>query len=303
MKCLTLFFVLLCVIDQSPAKVTRSFVLLYKGSDNRKETEDELRALQNHLREVASFPVLKNKAELQSNIEKADKRIEVLLNSRVSDRKFKINIRPIQHFIARRVLMWLRFGGLKGDPHFTTFDGHRYDFQGLCWYTLVKDCSSVPDFDVKGRFEERYIDPEVKTRTVEVMITVGTETINLKEDDSIYIVPIWKAINLVMGGLQWLQPKRVNGKPLISNDQLKNMKLIKEDDEIIVTLPGLQATWSGPNHAMSATITEPLKKGLVCGLLGNADGDPDNDFKKFDGYRTDNVDDFANSWKVSSMTC
>ncbi|XP_070556976.1 BMP-binding endothelial regulator protein-like isoform X6 [Ptychodera flava] len=281
MKCLTLFFVLLCVIDQSPAKVTRSFVLLYKGSDNRKETEDELRALQNHLREVASFPVLKNKAELQSNIEKADKRIEVLLNSRVSDRKFKINIRPIQHFIARRVLMWLRFGGLKGDPHFTTFDGHRYDFQGLCWYTLVKDCSSVPDFDVKGRFEERYIDPEVKTRTVEVMITVGTETINLKEDDSIY----------------------VNGKPLISNDQLKNMKLIKEDDEIIVTLPGLQATWSGPNHAMSATITEPLKKGLVCGLLGNADGDPDNDFKKFDGYRTDNVDDFANSWKVSSMTC
>ncbi|XP_070556979.1 BMP-binding endothelial regulator protein-like isoform X9 [Ptychodera flava] len=260
MKCLTLFFVLLCVIDQSPAKVTRSFVLLYKGSDNRKETEDELRALQNHLREVASFPVLKNKAELQSNIEK---------------------VRPIQHFIARRVLMWLRFGGLKGDPHFTTFDGHRYDFQGLCWYTLVKDCSSVPDFDVKGRFEERYIDPEVKTRTVEVMITVGTETINLKEDDSIY----------------------VNGKPLISNDQLKNMKLIKEDDEIIVTLPGLQATWSGPNHAMSATITEPLKKGLVCGLLGNADGDPDNDFKKFDGYRTDNVDDFANSWKVSSMTC
>ncbi|XP_070556977.1 BMP-binding endothelial regulator protein-like isoform X7 [Ptychodera flava] len=272
MKCLTLFFVLLCVIDQSPAKapagteadalriLTRSFVLLYKGSDNRKETEDELRALQNHLREVASFPVLKNKAELQSNIEK---------------------VRPIQHFIARRVLMWLRFGGLKGDPHFTTFDGHRYDFQGLCWYTLVKDCSSVPDFDVKGRFEERYIDPEVKTRTVEVMITVGTETINLKEDDSIY----------------------VNGKPLISNDQLKNMKLIKEDDEIIVTLPGLQATWSGPNHAMSATITEPLKKGLVCGLLGNADGDPDNDFKKFDGYRTDNVDDFANSWKVSSMTC
>ena len=40
-----------------------------------------------------------------------------------------------------------------GDPHFKTFDGHYYDFMGLCTYTLVADCPDgvypdIPRFEV-----------------------------------------------------------------------------------------------------------------------------------------------------------
>ncbi|XP_070556834.1 apolipophorins-like [Ptychodera flava] len=171
--------------------------------------------------------------------------------------------------------------GVRGDPHITTFDGRFYNYQGLCWHTLVKDCiSAFPKFDLKARFDERFVDPEVKTRTVEVMVTAGKETLTLKEDNSIFI----------------------NEQLMNSSENLKNMHVGVDGDVITVTLDtGLVAKWSGPHHTFTVSLVG--FEGQVCGLLGNADGIPENDFKKPDGTITDSADEFGESWRVASMTC
>jgi hypothetical protein len=55
-----------------------------------------------------------------------------------------------------------------------TFDGHAYSFQGLCWYTLVNDCSGPePEFHITAKFAPR--EDSTKTRTVAINVTVDDE--------------------------------------------------------------------------------------------------------------------------------
>ncbi|XP_077862308.1 neuronal pentraxin-2-like [Saccoglossus kowalevskii] len=77
-------------------------------------------------------------------------------------------------------------GSVIGDPHFTTLDGRHYSHQGVCWYTLVKDCSNVkPDFKIIAKFEPREDNNsgEFKTRVIAINITVGDEYANVDKLD------------------------------------------------------------------------------------------------------------------------
>ena len=42
-----------------------------------------------------------------------------------------------------------------GDPHYVTFDDKKYNFQGDCDYTLVRDCQNFTDFHLWSNNERQ----------------------------------------------------------------------------------------------------------------------------------------------------
>ena len=67
--------------------------------------------------------------------------------------------------------------GVCHDPHFTTFDGRAYAYQGEGWHTMFKDCSDIPAFEVDAKFDPRddSTAEHIKTRTVAFNVTVGDQ--------------------------------------------------------------------------------------------------------------------------------
>ncbi|MBN3317980.1 FCGBP protein, partial [Atractosteus spatula] len=170
-----------------------------------------------------------------------------------------------------------------GDPHYYSFDGHDFTFQGTCIYQFVGLCSKDPSlvpFKVNVQNNHR------GSRTVAYTKVVAIEVFNLT----------------IVISIDYPNKVLVNG-------ELISLPFYYDDNKVVMYKSGawavvqtdfgmkVQFDWSNV-----VTVTLPSTyKGAVCGLCGNYNNNPADDSKMPDGRSAPNVQTFGDSWKVGEV--
>ncbi|XP_011799349.1 PREDICTED: LOW QUALITY PROTEIN: zonadhesin [Colobus angolensis palliatus] len=167
-----------------------------------------------------------------------------------------------------------------GDPHYLTFDGFSYRFQGRMTYVLIKTVDVLPEgvepLLVEGR--NKMDPPRSSTFLQEVITTVYG-----------YKVQLQAGLELVVNNQKMAVPYRPNEHLRVT---LRGQRLyLVTNFELVVSFGGRK----------NAVISLPsMYEGLVRGLCGNYDKNRKNDVMLPSGALTQNLNTFGNSWEVKT---
>ncbi|RXN09497.1 c-binding -like protein [Labeo rohita] len=174
-----------------------------------------------------------------------------------------------------------------GDPHYVSLDGLRFDFQGTCTYILSQTCgleqTNLTPFSIQVENERWWPNKYHKVSvTKQVALTVYGSTIILRQNEPQILV------NGVLTNL-----------PFSSSSLNGSLVQAYKDGSyyIIKTSFGLRVTYD-LSYYVTVTIPENYRN-KTCGLCGNFDGVPSNDFSLPDGNVTQDVNVFGRAWKVN----
>ncbi|XP_041082055.1 IgGFc-binding protein-like [Polyodon spathula] len=168
-----------------------------------------------------------------------------------------------------------------GDPHYRSFDGRAFDFQGTCTYTLAVSCpkwgamSSVEPFSVRVQNEKW-----------------GRGTVS-----------VTKLVELGIYGSNFTLTQGLTGKIKV-NGVLENLPFVLGDVRVyrkgvhvvIKSNAGIKVTYD--LHYQMSVMVPQTYMGQMCGLCGNYNGNPGDDFQLADGSQTTDVQTLGSSWKV-----
>ncbi|XP_026150201.1 uncharacterized protein LOC113122825 [Mastacembelus armatus] len=170
-----------------------------------------------------------------------------------------------------------------GDPHYRTFDGRYYDFMGTCTYVIAKNCgtdSQLPDFEVLAQNENReslrvsYVGL-VTVKVYGVTITVvRSETGRVRIDNTLWSLPV-----------------------ALNNNKLM---MFQSGRSVVIEADfGLNVRYDYENFLVVSLSDSYV--GKTCGLCGNFNGNPKDDFTTPSGTQADGLVAFASSWKVPGL--
>nr|XP_015224274.1 PREDICTED: alpha-tectorin-like [Lepisosteus oculatus] len=172
---------------------------------------------------------------------------------------------------------------IAGDPHYYTFDGRLFHFQGTCTYVLSQTCGSraqgLAPYRVEGKNENRGNTVVAWTKLVRIIV-YGEE------------------IELVKGNTA---QAKVNGSFATAPFSLHNgtVRIYQTGFSLAVSTDfGLTVAYDGYSYV---TISVPYDYlNATCGLCGTFNNNPADDFLSSSGSVLSSDVNFANSWQVYS---
>ncbi|XP_060132429.1 IgGFc-binding protein [Zootoca vivipara] len=168
-----------------------------------------------------------------------------------------------------------------GDPHYHTFDGKDFDFQGTCTYTIAKYCSNdttlVP-FTVEAKNDHRGSQTMSYVRQANIYVYGHSISIRRKEAGRIRLNGIVTSLPVTLeDGKLWLFQSGLNA--------------------VLQTSFGLVVTF---DWSMILEVTLPSSYyGTICGLCGNFNQNPDDEMVTPAGHKPTSEVEWAKSWKVN----
>ncbi|XP_047233615.1 alpha-tectorin-like isoform X7 [Girardinichthys multiradiatus] len=172
-----------------------------------------------------------------------------------------------------------------GDPHYLTFDGKAFDFQGTCRYVLATVCNDTDGlhhFSVKAKNEPWFGLPV--SITAEVFVDVLGYEVRMSRHNIGTV-----EVNGILRNL-----------PVVFNGSLS---IFGSGSQTFVNADfGLRVTYDG-SSTVSISVP-PNYRGRMCGLCGNFNGNQNDDFHTPSGAMVNAADDFGSAWKVpGNYTC
>uniref|UniRef100_A0ABM5ES84 IgGFc-binding protein-like n=1 Tax=Pogona vitticeps TaxID=103695 RepID=A0ABM5ES84_9SAUR len=175
-----------------------------------------------------------------------------------------------------------------GDPHYHTFDGVNYDFQGTCTYTIAKTRNGgpfgLPSFHIQAKNENRGNKRVSYVGWVSVEVYGFTITIRRSEVSFVRVNGIKAHLPISLSGGKLTLTQSGNSVLLVTEFQLR-----------------VSYDW---NHHLLVTVTSAYHNG-VHGLCGNYNGNPGDDFETPAGIVAPDAIAFGESWvvKVENDLC
>uniref|UniRef100_A0A3B3QDX7 Tectorin alpha n=1 Tax=Paramormyrops kingsleyae TaxID=1676925 RepID=A0A3B3QDX7_9TELE len=167
-----------------------------------------------------------------------------------------------------------------GDPHYHTFDGFLYHFQGTCSYLLARPCwetPGLPSFSVEAKNENRGVASVSWLRDITVEMYGHRVTLLRNSQGSVQVDGLMKTlpVQLQLGAVRVYQ---------------SGVAVAVETDF------GLLVTYDGQHYASISLPSSYFNN--TCGLCGNYNDDPADDPVLPDGSLAESVVELGGSWQV-----